>query len=497
MNFRRYFKKERVHSLRIRLLLPVFGITAALFLLNLLMFFGTNRSIRKLNQVYATSIRLNELEEQLTETQKQFVGYMNTRSDAAEDGFRTGLIKMQDLTHGITPEVVRNPAGLLERNIFYLSESYYEKTLASVRKKRSFELSYQEDFREAGHIYNYLLTSIRSLNGLRFQMNSSKYEQTFQSMMVLENYILTILILLSLFELILLYDLMGFMIQPLRKLSEKAEEIARGNMEVILPEMKSLDEVGILNRAFSQMMDSVRAGIREIRSSAEREMKLKEKELLTETLLKDAQLKYYQAQISPHFLFNTLNAGQQLAMMEGAERTYSFINNTAEFFRGQLHGAGAVSSIRQELQLLEHYMYIMNVRFSGEYQLKKQIDERYLDLSFPGMVMQPIVENSIHYAFPEEKEEKCIFISMHPEGRDFILSISDNGVGIEEEKIREILEAPIEVEAKTIKRESNGVGLRNVRERLRLFYERQDVFHIRRKESGGTEVLIRIPIEKK
>ena len=97
-------------------------------------------------------------------------------------------------------------------------------------------------------------------------------------------------------------------------------------------------------------------------------------ELIMEGHLKDAQLKYLQAQINPHFLFNTLNAGAQLAMMEGADKTCLFVENMAEFFRYNLKKISQDATIEEEINLVDSYVYILNVRFVGEIRFQKRIE---------------------------------------------------------------------------------------------------------------------------
>jgi two-component system sensor histidine kinase YesM len=223
-------------------------------------------------------------------------------------------------------------------------------------------------------------------------------------------------------------------------------------------------------------------------------MQMREKELLTENLLKDAQIKYYQAQINPHFLFNTLNTGQQLAMMEDAEKTYLFMKSTAAFFRGQLRGNGAESTIKEEIDLIDHYIYIMNVRYSGEIQLNKKIDPEALDIQFPGMVLQPIIENSLRYAFVDPNYEKIIDLSIEKTDTECRIVIRDFGIGINSETLARIRHGNLSERKNDL---GNGVGLQNVRERLRLRYGNDDVFEVTSSEAPadhGTTVTIRIPL---
>ncbi len=236
-----------------------------------------------------------------------------------------------------------------------------------------------------------------------------------------------------------------------------------------------------MTAAFNQMIVSINDSIRKTREGMELEIKMKERELAMENLLKEAQLKYYQAQINPHFLFNTLNAGLQLAMMEDAERTYTFIENMSSFFRYRLRKNGEESTLGEEVAVIDSYMHIMNVRYSNEIHLEKEIDPRLLDMLFPGMVLQPVIENALRHGLGEVEWEKRVWFSVAQDHGEATISIRDNGVGIS----GEALEALKEGEPLLTKNQEdmgNGVGLVNVRERLRLFFDRADVMDI---ESGG------------
>lgn len=151
------------------------------------------------------------------------------------------------------------------------------------------------------------------------------------------------------------------------------------------------DEVESLSKAFDKMMGSIREYVEAQRLSMEKENEMRENELKTQTLLKDAQLKYLQSQINPHFLFNTLNAGMQLAMIEDADKTALFIENMAEFFRYNLSRINEDATLADEIQLVDHYIYILNVRFAGDIHYKKEIEPGLENVLVPSMILQPLV----------------------------------------------------------------------------------------------------------
>ena len=139
--------------------------------------------------------------------------------------------------------------------------------------------------------------------------------------------------------------------RPLKILSRRAKEVTAGDLSVDIPVFRTGDEVESLSKAFDKMMGSIREYVEAQRVSMEKENEMRENELKTQTLLKDAQLKYLQSQINPHFLFNTLNAGMQLAMIEDADKTALFIENMAEFFVTICHVSMKMRHLRMKFSL--------------------------------------------------------------------------------------------------------------------------------------------------
>ena len=281
----------------------------------------------------------------------------------------------------------------------------------------------------------------------------------------------------------------GGMIRPLKGLATSADEVARGNFDVELIPVAAEDEIGIVTKAFNQMVVSIRQYIERLRQSMEIQQSLKEKELMMEAHLKDAQLKYLQAQINPHFLFNTLNAGAQLAMMEGADRTYDYVQNVAEFFRYNVKKGNETVTVREEIELVDNYIYILNVRFSGEIHYEKKIEESLLSIQMPGMILQPVVENCVNHGIREMEGKGKIWLKVYQEEDVVCISVRDNGKGISPEKIEKILNGTYREEKHV--GGSNGIGMDNVIARLKLYSEMDDVMSIYSDgENHGTEFVI-------
>lgn len=239
------------------------------------------------------------------------------------------------------------------------------------------------------------------------------------------------------------------------------------------------------------MLDSIRSYIQETKDNYERESRLLENELVMKNDLKEAQLKYLQAQINPHFLFNSLNAGAQLAMMEGAEKACLFIENMADFFRYNVRKIDKDTTLREELQLVDNYIYILNVRFSGEIHYDTQIDERLVSVIMPSMILQPIIENAVNHGIREMEGLGEIHLFVYGDGEHICIKVADNGKGMDEATARKIIRG--ESAHSQQQRDSAGIGMDNVINRLRRYYNTEQVLNIRCPESGGTEIILYIP----
>jgi sensor histidine kinase YesM len=212
-----------------------------------------------------------------------------------------------------------------------------------------------------------------------------------------------------------------------------------------------------------------------------------------ESSLKESQLIFLQSQINPHFLYNTLNAGAQLAMMEGAEKTCLFVENLADFFRYSVKHTGQTSSLADEISQVETYLHIINVRFSGEIHYVKSISGSIERIVLPGVILQPIVENAINHGLRDVKWEKKISLSTLEKDDRIVITVTDNGKGMTQDEIKAVLASqPVSIDPDG--QPHRGTGLKNVIERLRIYYGMHDVFEINSDGPGtGTSVSIIIP----
>lgn len=456
------------------------------------MYGNINKMINKLDEIYLSNVELNELASALGDVQANMTDYLNTKtSDAMQEYFRVEQdysMMIEELNNKIT----NNNLKLMERNIYYISMNYIDMTNQTIEAKRGRNVEkYKLRFERATELYQYISTYIYSLNNEQFIENTGTYKSLSISLKVTEYVSLAVLLLIAACNILIITIITKTITRPIQTLAENANQVAKGNLEVELVEVPSYDEIGVVSSAFNKMVISLKAYIKQIKESMDKECAMKERELMMEAHLKDAELKYLQAQINPHFLFNTLNAGAQLAMMEEADQTYEYVQKVAEFFRYNMRKNKEIVTLREEIELVNNYIYILNVRFSGDIHYETKIQEDLLERKIPSMIVQPIVENCVNYGIRNIEWQGLITLSVYQEQGQICISIKDNGIGMSSELINKIMNN--DLREGDLSKGSNGVGLGNVISRLRLFFNREDVFTIVSDGvNKGTEVIIHI-----
>ena len=189
---------------------------------------------------------------------------------------------------------------------------------------------------------------------------------------------------------------------------------------------------------------------------------------------KDAELKILYAQINPHFLFNCLNAGAQLAMLEDAERTGVFLEKMADFFRYNVRKMEDDALLWEEVDAVDNYIYILNVRFAGDINYEKDVDEGIGNFRIPSMILQPLVENAVQHGIHDCMETGKIRMSIHKDGDDLEITVSDNGAGMTQEMIQSVMAGKARNNGEN--RYSTGIAVGNVIDRLELYYKQKDLF---------------------
>ena len=290
-------------------------IVANVFVLlaNMVLLFGINGMSNELEKVYQENLTLNTLSENLNAVQDSMTEYLNIKTTEALENYYRSEQDYNSMIQEMTEDVSSITFKRMQRNIKNMSEEYLNLTSQTIEAKRGRNIEkYSARYESATQLYEYIDSYIYGLNIEQFITNSQNYNELSSAFRVFEMVSMIVMAVVIIINVAIIIKFTGDMIQPLKNLSNLANEVAKGNLDIELHETNATDEIGVVTSAFNQMVVSLRQYIERIKESMEIERQLKEKELLMEAHLTDAQLKYLQAQINPHFLFNTLNAGSSV-----------------------------------------------------------------------------------------------------------------------------------------------------------------------------------------
>ena len=489
----------RNKSLRWRIMFSI-GVAIVMLTASILMTMRFSYySIENLGASYKTNSELTDFTQNLSSTEKSMENYINYRTFESIDAFYNSRLKVETFYESLQDFPSRNEVFHKEYIVHQLTESflYYSNQAISARRANADE-EVNINYKYAIDSYNYLTSQILELNKLRLQQNASRYNEN-QNRIILTN-MLSILffLIVSILIFFILYLTITSIMEPLVEISDVSHKIANGDFDIPLFNRKSNDEIGNLCKAFDRMIISIREYIDTIWEKARIEADLKEKEVEMQSLYTDAQLRALQNQINPHFLFNTLNTGAQLAMMENADKTCYFIEQVADFFRYNIQQQSRTASIDEELGLIDNFVYIMKVRFGSRLDFTKEIPEGSFPEQIPSMTLQPLVENCIKHGLKKSKGKVRLCLQRTEEF--IIISVSDNGDGMPQKTRQAVFEAVasgtsrLAPEVLDDNSTHNGTGLISVFLRLQLQFHRNDLFDIQDGENGkGTKFIIKVP----
>lgn len=279
-------------------------------------------------------------------------------------------------------------------------------------------------------------------------------------------------ILICIFTAVLAYFITSGMVSSrIERLTHFMQEVQEGSMDMQM-ESDDRDEIGMLYRGFGSMMKRIRTLINEV--------------YLSKITQKEAELKALQAQINPHFLYNTLSLINWKALAAGEEDISRMTLALSTFYRTALNRGRNVLQVETELSNTRAYLEIQSMLHDGDFDYEIEAQTEILQCESLNLILQPLVENAIHHGIEEKtdgrgkitvrgwKEDNCVWFM-----------VEDNGVGMEQE-----------VADKILTMESKGYGVRNVDERIRLCYGEKYAMKVESVVGKGTKMTIHFPARR-
>ena len=257
------------------------------------------------------------------------------------------------------------------------------------------------------------------------------------------------------------------------------------------------DEVGSLARSFNCMLDEIE---RLVKKQDETIQELKrERDFVAEVQKqkRKAELKALQAQINPHFLYNTLNAITWQAADKGEEEISILSSSLGRFFRISLSKGEEVISLREEIEHVTSYLEIQSIRYGEKLNYDVEVDSSLMEYKVLKLILQPLAENSIYHGIKEKAQAGWIHIRAQlihiDEGNDRLqISVWDNGLGIACDMLKKINYSLANGETNS----ADGYGIFNVNERIRLYYGEQYGLLYESEEGEWTKAILTLPAVK-
>jgi len=288
-------------------------------------------------------------------------------------------------------------------------------------------------------------------------------------------FILLITLFAIAFEILASFFISAKISRPIKLLETQMKRLETGDFDISV-EVKGEGEVKQLSKAFNIMVARIKMLMEQIITEQEEKRK--------------SELKALQAQINPHFLYNTLDSITWMNENENYEGVSVMVAALARLFRISLSRGNEIISIGDELEHVKSYLTIQKVRYGDKFDYSIDADSTLLSRKTLKLILQPIIENAIHHGVSPLNEKGIIKISVSSESDKILFQVSDNGYGITPEILSELL---VQESTSYHGSGSSGVGLKNVNERIKLCYGEEYGLEILSEVDVGTTVNIRIP----
>ncbi len=294
-----------------------------------------------------------------------------------------------------------------------------------------------------------------------------------QTLLMLRSTILIIGLLVIIVDILATVFIMNRISKPIRRLTLAMKQFGEGELSANCA-VDSSDEIGQLSRNFNYMVQNINELIEKV---------------YEETLLKQqAELKSLRMQINPHFFYNTLETINWMSRINGVSEIGVVAKALCDLMRLTIGGSDFIT-IADELKAVSSYISIQTYRFGDKLSVSMDVDSELNEMYIPKLIIQPILENSIVHGIEKKAGQGLVKISGRLENGIVVFDISDNGVGMNPERMKGIFEDKSDI----LEDEDMHIGIKNVDKRLKIYYGEQYGIQIKSEEGLGTHVSIIFP----
>ena len=327
---------------------------------------------------------------------------------------------------------------------------------------------------DGSHVEGSVIYTVQSLRNGPWQVVGVSFVEELISESV--NEVIQILLpaaLLILIASLVISTILSYMIsRPIQSLAVAMEDFERdADTFSYTPPDSGVREVRMLSESFGHMVFRIRQLVENARSE--------------EINLRKTELRALQAQINPHFLYNTLDSISWMCEQGKNAEAVRMVNALATLFRISISRDHELISIRSELQHAESYLKIQSYRYKNQFTYSFETEEGCLDYLCNKITLQPIIENAIYHGINGLVDAGEITVSVHSDGEDILFTVEDNGSGMDEAQIQAIMSKE--------RSDHAGIGIKNVNDRLKIYFGSRYGITINSVPDEGTKVTIRMP----
>lgn len=318
----------------------------------------------------------------------------------------------------------------------------------------------------------YLLKMV-SLEPIERQMGS--YRNLFLMLLLMILAVLTVVF----------YYIVKKILRQFYAITDVVHEVQHGDMEIRISNC-GRDEFGVLGRELNEMLNQIQ--------------KLMDENVKRELLMKDSQIRALQNQINAHFIYNVLESIKMMAEIDEKYEISDAVTSLGKLLRYSMRWHSQTVTVEEEVDYIRNYLALINLRFDYEIYLSINVPEEIWKQEIPKMSLQPIIENAIYHGIEELAEDTSIYmkgvIEEEPDGScSCSIKITDSGCGMSSTQVEE-LQKKINGEIEASGGAGNGIGLKNVQDRIRISFGKDYGLTIASEEGRYTQVVVKIPFVK-
>ncbi|MGN1192735.1 MAG: sensor histidine kinase [Dorea sp.] len=484
-------KRWMQFSLKKKLIAILIGVIVIITISEGLTMLITQSSFREFEEIMENNAIYHELQEVIKKEQETFITYSRDRTEDNKIAFETACSESEKCIERLPFDYSRLGEERYARtwNLLNGYEGYKEYRNRILNKSES-DPDYIEELYEVLGMQDNLSTYALRLVQVTTDQWNSVYEVKMRTLRMIPWLIAGVTCVMIVLAYRIWKLLAATMIKPVFMLSQDSRRMAKNDFNTPDLQVENEDEIGELVQAFNKMkraMQSYITTLKEKKQMAELLHKEELEKVEMEKNLERARLEILKHQVNPHFLFNTLNMISSMAKLEEAKTTDKMIISLGNLFRYNLRTVEQKVCLEQEIQVVEDYIYIQQMRFDHRIGYEKEVMIDETKVKIPSFTLQPIIENAFIHGLFSKEEGGRILLKIQERDGIVTITVADNGCGMDEEMLAELNR-----KIHRTNTSGRGIGLGNICRRIDMMYP-DGSFRIFSKKGKGTVVKMEIP----